>query len=107
MPRRQAARIRSGKLSFEQAARQVSVGPRAQEGGDVGVVDWNSLDPTWQDRLSQLKPGDVSGLFEVNNGLKGQLKLLSMESGDRADAGGSHASDRKDFARTEAPRALP
>ena len=68
----QAARIRSGKLSFEQAARQVSVGPRAQEG----------LDPTWQDRLSQLKPGDVSGLFEVNNGLKGQLKLLSMESGD-------------------------
>ena len=75
-------RIRSGKLSFEQAARQVSVGPRAQEGGDVGVVDWNSLDPTWQDRLSQLKPGDVSGLFEVNNGLKGQLKLLSMESGD-------------------------
>ncbi|MFR8055045.1 MAG: SurA N-terminal domain-containing protein [Bilophila wadsworthia] len=55
----QAARIRSGKLSFEQAARQVSVGPRAQEGGDVGVVDWNSLDPTWQDRLSQLKPGDV------------------------------------------------
>ncbi|MFQ9491689.1 MAG: hypothetical protein ACLR0N_12765 [Bilophila wadsworthia] len=22
----------------------------------VGVVDWNSLDPTWQDRLSQLKP---------------------------------------------------
>ena len=56
--------------------------PRAQEGGDVGVVDWNSLDPTWQDRLSQLKPGDVSGLFEVNNGLKGQLKLLSMESGD-------------------------
>ena len=78
----QAARIRSGKLSFEQAARQVSVGPRAQEGGDVGVVDWNSLDPTWQDRLSQLKPGDVSGLFEVNNGLKGQLKLLSMESGD-------------------------
>lgn len=78
----QAARIRSGKLSFEQAARQVSVGPHAQEGGDVGVVDWNSLDPTWQDRLSQLKPGDVSGLFEVNNGLKGQLKLLSMESGD-------------------------
>lgn len=70
-------------------------------------VDWNSLDPTWQDRLSQLKPGDVSGLFEVNNGLKGQLKLLSMESGDRADAGGSHASDRKDFARTEAPRAFP
>lgn len=26
--------------------------------------------------------GMVSGLFEVNNGLKGQLKLLSMESGD-------------------------
>ena len=77
----QAERIRSGKASFDQVARQVSVGPRAQEGGDVGVVDWNTLDPAWQDRLSRLRPGEVSGLFDVNSGLKGQLKLLSLESG--------------------------
>lgn len=66
----QAARIRSGKLSFEQAARQVSVGPRAQEGGVWALWIGTALDPTWQDRLSQLKPGDVSGLFEVNNGIE-------------------------------------
>lgn len=79
---RQAARIRSGKASFEQVAREVSVGPRAQEGGDVGFADWNSLDPAWQDMLSLLHPGEVSGILEINNGLKGQLKLLEMESGD-------------------------
>ena len=79
---RQAARIRGGKASFEQVAREVSVGPRAQEGGDVGFADWNSLDPAWQDMLSLLHPGEVSGILEINNGLKGQLKLLEMESGD-------------------------
>lgn len=79
---RQAARIRSGKASFEQVAREVSVGPRAQEGGDVGFADWNSLDPAWQDMLSLLHPGEVSGILEINNGLKGQLKLLEIESGD-------------------------
>lgn len=79
---RQAARIRSGKASFEQVAREVSVGPRAQEGGDVGFADWNSLDPAWQDMLSLLHLGEVSGILEINNGLKGQLKLLEMESGD-------------------------
>ncbi len=79
---KQAQRIRSGKASFEQVARQVSIGPRAQDGGDVGLVDWNSLDPAWQDRLSLLRPGEASELISVNNGLKGQLKLLSLETGD-------------------------
>ena len=79
---KQADRIRSGKASFEQVARQVSVGPQAQEGGDVGLVNWSSLDPAWQERLSLLRPGEVTEPFEINNGLKGQLKLLSLESGD-------------------------
>ena len=79
---KQAARIRNGKASFEQVAHEVSVGPRAQEGGDVGFADWNSLDPAWQDRLSLLRPGEVSEVLEINNGLKGQLKLLDMETGD-------------------------
>ena len=75
-----AANISSGATTFEKVARSVSVGPRAQEGGDVGSVEWSDLDPSWQDRLSALTPGEVSPLFQVN-GLKTQLKLLALESG--------------------------
>ncbi|WP_294625566.1 peptidyl-prolyl cis-trans isomerase, partial [uncultured Bilophila sp.] len=79
---KQSARLRGGKASFEEVARKVSIGPRAQEGGDVGMVSWNTLDPAWQERLSLMEPGEISDLFEVNNGLKAQLKLIDMESGE-------------------------
>ena len=75
-----AASIQSGATSFEKVARTVSVGPRPQEGGDVGSVEWTDLDPLWQDRLAVLTPGQASPLFDVN-GLKTQLKLLALESG--------------------------
>ncbi len=75
-----ASGILSGATSFENVARKVSVGPRAEEGGDVGSVEWTDLDPSWQDRLAELTPGQASPLFEVN-GLKAQLKLLALESG--------------------------
>ena len=29
-----------------------------------------------------MKPGEISDLFEVNNGLKAQLKLIEMETGE-------------------------
>lgn len=76
-----AARIKSGASTFEQIVREVSVGPRAQEGGDLGLVHWTDLDPAWRDRLTSLQPGGVSPVFEFN-GLKGQLKLLSLSSGE-------------------------
>ena len=75
-----ASRIQSGATSFENVVRAVSVGPRAQDGGDVGAVDWTDLDPAWRERLSALSPGQVSPLFDLN-GLKAQLKLLALESG--------------------------
>lgn len=76
-----SARLITGKASFEQTAKAVSIGPRGSDGGDVGNVNWNELDPVWRDRLSALQPGEVSPLFDVN-GMKGQLKLLSMQSGE-------------------------
>ncbi|MEG2140705.1 MAG: SurA N-terminal domain-containing protein [Bilophila sp.] len=75
-----AARIKSGASTFEQIAREVSVGPKAQEGGDLGLVNWADLDTAWRDRLSGMQPGSVSPVFDFN-GLKGQVKLLSLSSG--------------------------
>ena len=76
-----AASIRKGAASFESVARSVSIGPKAQEGGDVGSVNWGDMDPSWRERLSALKPGEVSPLFELN-GMKAQLKLLALEAGE-------------------------
>lgn len=74
-----ASQILSGTVSFEQMARNISVGPRAKEGGDVGTVAWSALEPKLQNQLSVLKQDEISPLFDLN-GLKGQLKLIDMTS---------------------------
>lgn len=74
-----ASQILSGTVTFERMARDISVGPRAKEGGDVGTVAWRALEPKLQNKLSVLQPGEISPLFDLN-GLKGQLKLLDITS---------------------------
>lgn len=78
---RTAARIKSGAVSFERTVREISVGPRADQGGDLGLIPWDDLDPAWRDQLAGLQPGQVSGLFEVN-GLKTQVLLTELSAGD-------------------------
>ncbi|MDD6088579.1 MAG: SurA N-terminal domain-containing protein [Desulfovibrionaceae bacterium] len=72
-----AGKIRSGKISFEKAVREISVGPRTEVGGDIGTVARKDLDPSWQNRLMSMNPGDVSPIFELR-GLKAQIKLLDF-----------------------------
>ena len=76
-----AARIKSGALRFDKVVRELSVGPKPQEGGDLGEMPWSSLDPAWRDRLSELAPGEVSDIFEVN-GLKTQVRLAELSAGE-------------------------
>ena len=76
-----AARIKSGALHFDKAVREFSVGPRREEGGDLGEMPWSSLDPVWRDRLAALAPGEVSDIFEAN-GLKTQVKLVELIDGE-------------------------
>lgn len=59
--------ISSGKLDFAAAARKYSVGPGADQGGDIGSLQWNDLASEWQEALGPLKPGDMSPPFKVNN----------------------------------------
>ncbi|MDE6734780.1 MAG: SurA N-terminal domain-containing protein [Desulfovibrio sp.] len=75
-----AAQIKAGKLSFEEAAAKYSIAPNKDKGGDMGPVEWDRLNPEWEGRLSQMKPGDVTELFEVQ-GHKAQVHLFRPGGG--------------------------
>jgi peptidyl-prolyl cis-trans isomerase SurA len=53
-------RIASGQISFADAARKFSIGPGAQQGGDLGKVSWKDLAPELQKALEGLPAGGVS-----------------------------------------------
>lgn len=76
----QARKIKSGGTTFEQAVRQVSIGPNREGGGDVGPVPYDKLNPEWKARLAKLNPGEVSDIFNLE-GKKAQVKLLQAPKG--------------------------
>lgn len=71
-----AAQIASGALSFPDAARRYSIAPNKDKGGDMGPVEWDRLNPEWNERLNKMKPGDVTDIFTINNGFKAQVYLF-------------------------------
>jgi peptidyl-prolyl cis-trans isomerase SurA len=75
-----AAQIRSGALSFEEAAGKYSIAPNKDKGGDMGVVEWERLNPEWEARLTKMKPGDVTELFDLQ-GRKAQVHLFRPGGG--------------------------
>ena len=87
-----AAQIASGALPFPDAARKYSVAPNKEKGGDMGPVEWDRLNPEWNERLSKMKPGEVTDIFTIN-GFKAQVYLF------RPGATGPHAPLTLDEAR--------
>ena len=75
-----AAQIRSGAATFEEIARKYSIAPNKEKGGDMGVVEWDRLNPEWEGRLSKMKPGDVTEVFELQ-GRKAQVHLFRPGGG--------------------------
>ena len=53
-------RIASGQISFADAARKFSTGPGAAQGGDLGPINPQELDPRLGKVLTALPPGGVS-----------------------------------------------
>ncbi|OXS30259.1 MAG: peptidylprolyl isomerase [Desulfovibrio sp. MES5] len=70
-----AAQIRSGALTFEEAALKYSIAPNKEKGGDMGPVEWDRLNPEWESRLTKMKPGDVTEIFDLQ-GHKAQVHLF-------------------------------
>ena len=81
-----AAKIRSGAMNFADVAAKYSVAPNRDKGGDMGPVEWDRLNPEWEGRLSKMKPGDVTPLFNLPaaNGqtLKAQVRLFRPGGGE-------------------------
>jgi peptidyl-prolyl cis-trans isomerase SurA len=75
-----AARMKAGKVSFEDAVRQVSVGPNRAEGGRLPKRPWDGVLPQLRTRLERLEPGQVSEVFTME-GLDAQIKLVAEEKG--------------------------
>jgi len=53
-------KIASGQISFAEAARKFSVGPGAEQGGDLGKVEVKDLAPEMRAALQNVTPGGVS-----------------------------------------------
>ena len=60
-------RIREGE-SFARVARDVSDGPTAKEGGDLGYFRRGQMLPQLEQAAFSLNPGEVSGLIRVSGG---------------------------------------
>jgi len=76
-----AAQIKSGAVSFEEVVRKYSIAPNKENGGDMGAVEWDKLNPEWEARLTSMKPGDVTDIFELQ-GRKAQVRLYRPGGGE-------------------------
>lgn len=60
--------IRSGKLSFEDAAKKYSAESSANEGGKITGIPWDRLPPDMHRLLSSLKDGEMSPPLRTQGG---------------------------------------
>ena len=78
-----AADIASGKVSFADAARKVSVSPNAENGGDLGVMAVSDMAPGMAQVVSGLSKGSVSPLLALGEA-KAQVMLIDLEEAEGA-----------------------
>jgi peptidyl-prolyl cis-trans isomerase SurA len=60
-------RIRKGE-DFDMLASQFSQGPNADKGGDMGYMPAGSTIPELENAMSDMNPGDISGIIETDTG---------------------------------------
>ena len=82
-----AQRIRSGKLSFEEAVRQYSIDPATKGNkGAMPPAPWKDMSPDWRARVSAMKAGEVSDIFIIPHPqyrLQAQIKVLEKVGDDK------------------------
>ncbi len=76
--------IASGKISFAEAARRISVGPNPAGGGDMGFVEAADMAPALLQQISGMSKGQVSPVLGMGVA-RAQVCLLDVEAGDAAD----------------------
>lgn len=82
-----AAQIRSGALTFNEAAKQFSQDPgTSQNGGELGWANINIYDPAFADALLRLNKGQLSEPVESSFGWH-LIQLEDKRSADRTEDG--------------------
>lgn len=76
-----ASQIKSKKISFEEACAKYSIAPNKDKAGDTGEIEWDKLNPEWAGRLNNMRPGDVTELFDLQ-GHKAQVYLFRPGGGE-------------------------
>jgi len=74
-------KIKQGKISFAKAAAEYSVGPQPKEGGDLGYVDWASMNADFKEALEGKEKGDVTPPFEFKD-KTALLKISDFQAGE-------------------------
>jgi peptidyl-prolyl cis-trans isomerase SurA len=81
-----AAEIKSGKLTFADAAKQLSQDPgSANQGGDLGWSSPEVFDPAFRDALLRLQKGQMSGPVHSSFGWH-LIQLIDTRKVDKTDA---------------------
>ena len=79
------ARIRQGEVAFSRAARRHSVGPGAEQGGNMGTVAFDDLNQQLRDVVLDLESGQMSQVFPFRNA-QALLRLERMQSSQGEEA---------------------
>jgi peptidyl-prolyl cis-trans isomerase SurA len=69
------------RISFTEAARKHSIGPGAEQGGDIGLLGWDDLGPVWREALEGVPVGEMSQPFLLE-GKEAFLRLTSLDEGE-------------------------
>ncbi len=100
-----AADIRSGKITFAQAARQYSEDPgSANQGGDLGWASPNIYDPAFRDAVMHLNKGQTSEPVRSSFGWH-LIQLMDTRQVDRTEDAGKDRAYRMLFNRKFAEEA--
>ena len=61
------AKLQSGSLSFEEAAKKFSEGPSPENGGRLGMIKWDDLAAPFKAQIVTLKDGEFGEVFHANS----------------------------------------
>lgn len=68
----------SGEKDFTMTVKEISIGPNAEDGGDMGLLSKNELAPVVVEAVNTLSVGEVSSTFNLGSS-PAQVKLISSQ----------------------------
>lgn len=78
-----ANKIKNNETSFQEVAKNISIGPNPENGGDVGEVAMDDISSTLSTQVNGMNPGEISDVFTLdNNSAQLYFKSKKEESSD-------------------------